>query len=78
MMTQKIKFENIISAVEKELYVGSSTIIVNAKTTTHYLSPLMFRQCIRGKMNYVTNDGLFEFEYDVLLYIDDMMNNNNK
>lgn len=70
----RIMFEDIVSAYEKELHVGSSTIIVNTKTTMHYLSPLLFRQCLANKMNYVSKDMMFEFEYDILLYINDLLN----
>lgn len=77
MKTQKIKSEEIVSAIEKEIHAGPSTIIVKTKTTTHLLSPLFFRQCLQNKMNYVTTDHLFEFEYDVLMYINDRLQNNN-
>ena len=77
MKTQIIRFDEITSATEKELHVGSSTIIVKTKTTMHFLSPLLFRQCLTNKMNYVTSSGDCEFEYDVLMYINDIMNNDN-
>lgn len=76
MKSRKVLPSEIIGVYEKELHVGSSIIIVKTKTTTHLLSPLSFRKRIADKMNYVTTDHLFEFEYDVLMYINDMMNNN--
>ena len=77
MKLRKVLQDEIIGFYEKEFHVGSSIIIVKTKTTTHLLSPLSFRKRIADKMNYVTTDHLFEFEYDVLMYINDRLQNNN-
>jgi len=77
MKSRKVLPSEIIGVYEKELHVGSSTIIIKLKDYMYYMSPLLFRQCLQNKMNYVTTDHLFEFEYDVLMYINDKLQNNN-
>lgn len=78
MIRPKILTSDIESVYEKDLYIGASTIIIKTKNEMYYISPLLFRQCLARKMNYVTKDEVFEIEYDVLIYINDVLNEDNK
>lgn len=73
MRQQKVLPSHIKGVYEKELYVGSSAIVIDLQYTTIYISPLALKNCLFAKMNYVTVDQMHEIEYDTLLYINDRL-----
>lgn len=73
MRHQKILPSHIKGVYEKELYIGSSAVVIDLEYTTIYISPLTLKSCLFAKMNYVTFDQIYEIEYDTLLYINDRL-----
>lgn len=69
MNLRKINAKDIQWVYEKDLYIGASCIVLSIDGVINYISPLLFRMCLKKKTGCITSNRMFEIGYDTLVYI---------